>query len=373
MDIERQKREIERIRAGYYQQHNYTWQYVLQPSEAPSLLSRKVNKEQMQIAPFYPANDWTDFIRFKYGPAGCDCDSSAAAMLTFQLAYDYLYDGELIPRSDKYGEYEIRTERTIYRGDTMTSGWMPLKRYLAYQHQELQREDQESQKFHEFDLWVKVYKEGVPMTNLEHDPYRGFKEYCYYFAEQLAAPVEQVLSEDCKLFLENVWNQGNIVPVPEFFNKARASNEYGDTVDRMLTYLYYYMTSSAADPDKYLDLLFCVEGKKQEDAEDAKEAVNKTKGWIHHVCGEKRDKAAWNSFVELHFLQPFCRLDESGIYIPVCMFNNKPLQYACPPYPETQLKFLPDSLKECECFFGTLNTAIRQRSSLIQQKINEQL
>ena len=70
MNMERQLREEERIRAGYYQQHNYTWQYVLQPEEYQDLLSREVNGKHLQIYPFHPKNNWTDFIRFKEGPAG---------------------------------------------------------------------------------------------------------------------------------------------------------------------------------------------------------------------------------------------------------------------------------------------------------------
>lgn len=77
-------------------------------------------------------------------------------------------------------------------------------------------QDKNHELFDDFDTWVKVKDDGVPITNFENDCKRGFREYCYYFAEQMAAPVGQVLSSDCKLFLENVWNQGNMIPVPEF-------------------------------------------------------------------------------------------------------------------------------------------------------------
>ena len=370
MNMERQLREEERIRAGYYQQHNYTWQYVLQPEEYQDLLSREVNGKHLQIHPFHPKNNWTDFIRFKVGNAGGDCDSSAATMLTFKMVYTYLNDGKIIPQDGKYNEYKIEKAGAIYCGDTMTSGWAILKRYLAYQHKALQ--DKNPELFDDFDKWVKVKYDGVPITNFENDCKRGFKEYCYYFAEQMAAPVGQVLSSDCKLFLENVWNQGNMIPVPEFFNKARAREDYGDTIDRMLTYLYYFIISDGND--KYLKLLFCVEEKCKtdiEEAEKATKAVEKTKEWISQVCGEKTGKGAWNTFVEIHFLQPFCKLDENGIYIPVCMFNNQPLRYTHPPYYEKQLRFLPGTLEECECFFRTCNTAILERSRLIQEKIKE--
>lgn len=100
-------------------------------------------------------------------------------------------------------------------------------------------------------------------------------------------------------------------------------------------------------------------------------AEKAAKGWIDKVCDEKNGKEAWNTFVEIHFLQPFCELDENGIYIPVCMFNGKPLcdQFK-KPYDKKQPEFLPGNLEECECFFRTCNTAIRERSRLIQQKIN---
>ena len=363
MNKKRQLREAERIRAGYYQQHNYTWQYVLQPEEDTSLLSHEVSGK---IYPFQPKNDWTDFIRFKYGPAGKDCDSSAAAMLTFELVYDYLQDGEIVPRSDKFGEYQIKKGGAIYCGDTMTSGWGLLKRYFVCLHKALQ--DRNHELFADFDEWVKV-EDKKPVTSLEKDSNRCFKEYCYYFAEQMTSPVGRVLSADCKLFLENVWNQGNMIPVPEFFNVYRASYKYGDTVDRMLTYLYYFIISG---DDKYLKFLFCAEGENKKDAKiNVEKAEKAAKGWIDKVCDEKNGKEAWNTFVEIHFLQPFCELDENGIYIPVCMFNGKPLcdQFK-KPYDKKQPEFLPGNLEECECLFRPCNTAIRERSRLIQQKIN---
>ncbi len=145
----------------------------------------------------------------------------------------------------------------------------------------------------------------------------------------------------------------------------------------MLTYLYYFIISGGNESgydDKYLELFFCVDEKKHKkdiaEVENAMKAVEKTKNWISQVCGEKRGKEPWNTFVEIHFLQPFCKLDENGIYIPVCMFNNQPLKYAQPPYYGKQLRFLPGTLEECECFFRTLNTAILERSRLIQQKIH---
>ena len=127
----------------------------------------------------------------------------------------------------------------------------------------------------------------------------------------------------------------------------------------MLTYLYYFIISDGND--KYLKLLFCVEEKCKtdiEEAEKATKAVEKTKEWISQVCGEKMNKEAWNTFVDIHF-------------IPVCMFNNQPLQYAYFPYYEKQLRFLPGTLEECECFFRTCNTAILERSRLIQEKIKK--
>ena len=152
MNMERQLREEERIRAGYYQQHNYTWQYVLQPEEYQDLLSREVNGKHLQIHPFHPKNNWTDFIRFKVGNAGGDCDSSAATMLTFKMVYTYLNDGKIIPQDGKYNEYKIEKAGAIYCGDTMTSGWAILKRYLAYQHKALQ--DKNPELFDDFDKWL---------------------------------------------------------------------------------------------------------------------------------------------------------------------------------------------------------------------------
>ena len=304
MNKERQMREEVRIRAGYYQQHNYTWQYVLQPEEGQDLLSREVNGGHLQIYPFHPKNNWTDFVRFKEGPAGGDCDSSAATMLTFKMVYDYLKHGEMVPRPNKYHEYQIKEEGSIYGGDTMTSGWTPLKRYFVYQHQELQGRNHEL--FDDFDKWIKVKevkKVEVPVTNLENDRKKGFREYCYYFAEQMAAPVGRMLRSDCKLFLENVWNQGNMIPVPEFFNKARASDKYGDTIDRMPTYLYYFIISGSND--KYLKLLFCIDEEKcktdVEEAENATKAVEKTKKWITECVVRKGVKRLGTPLLKFTF------------------------------------------------------------------------
>lgn len=377
MNKKRREREMERIRAAYYQHHNYTWQYVLQPGEDPSLLSHEVYET---ICPFQPRNDWTDFIRFKEGPAGKDCDSSVASVLTFVLVYDYLQNGEIVPLSNQLGEYhiDIKESNKVYLGDTLTSALIPFKLYLGFLRQEAKESDELRQWLS--CCWTKrsqSYKVCIPKEK-DCDRYKRFVDYLTEQIDALAAPIGRVLSENCKLFLENVWNQGNIIPVPEFFNQSRASDQYGDTVDRMLTYLYYFIIS---DDDKYLNLLFCVEEKKKKAAggnkkdvtiaENAQKAVKATKDWIRAVCGEKRGAEAWNAFVENHFLQPFCKLDDNGTYIPICMFNGQPLNaYFKKPYDQKQLKFLPDNLRECECFFRTCNTAIMERSRLIQQKIN---
>ena len=75
--------------------------------------------------------------------------------------------------------------------------------------------------------------------------------------------------------------------------------------------------------------------------------------------------------MEIHFLQPFCWKDENDVYVPLCMYNGKPLQKALrSPYNKKQLNFLPASLQECESAFRTLNTAIQERSKLIQEAIH---
>ena len=169
-----------------------------------------------------------------------------------------------------------------------------------------------------------------------------------------------------------------MIPVPEFVNQARANEEYGDTVDRLLTYLSRFMLSG---DDAYLNLLFCVAEKKKKAesgreadilrAEQATEAVKMTKKWITEICGEQHGEKVWNRFVEVCFLQPFCKLDEKGIYVPLCMFSGKPLhdglRNTCE---KKQLFFLPSNLEECECFFKTCNIAIQERAGLIQKAIN---
>lgn len=355
----RKTREIRRIRAGYYHRNNYSWQYVLQPGEDSALLCREVGGKLRQVAPFVPRNNWTDFICYKEGPAGGDCDASAAAMLTFQMAFPYLCTCELEPLPGKYQEYKLSASTFSCRGDTMTSGWTPLKRYLAFLHDDLKA--RQDPRFASLDHWVKIYAPGVPMTNRALDSHRSFRRYCYYHAAQLAGPVGQVLSEDCKLFLEYVWSQGNMLPVPDGFNTSRFSSRWGDTSDRLLVYLYYFIISGGNNV--YLELLFSHTYNPQ----TRKKVIEATKNWISHICGETLDGNAWNTFVEIHCLQPFCRL-ENGVYLPICLFNGQPLQYP-KPVPR-QLKFLPDNLDECECLFRTSNRMISERSRLVQQRIS---
>lgn len=355
----RKARETQRIRSGYYHDHNYTWQYVLQPGEDPSLLCREIAGKLRQISPFVPQNNnWTDFILFKQGPTGGDCDASAAAILTFQMAYPYLSTGRLEPLPGKYQEYKITLDDLCCCGETMTSGWTPLKRYLAYLHDALR--DKKDPRFAPMDRWIKVKKPGLPMTNPRRDNQRSFRSYCYFYADEMAVPVGQILSKDCLLFLKNVWSPGNMLPVPEGFNTARFSSSYGDTADRLLTYLYYFMVSG---DDIYLELLLSNEKK----TETRCAIMEATKAWLHHVCGEPLDKRAWNTFVEIHCLQPLCRL-QNGVYLPICLFNGKPLRYP-KPVPR-QLKFLPDSLEESEYLFRTCNRVIPERTRLIQQRIS---
>lgn len=355
-----EKREKARIQAGYYREHNYTWQYVLEPQEDQDILLQMVNGNKKDISLFCPKGDWTDFVRYKFGKAGADCDSGAAAMLTFKRIYTYLKDGEITPRPETNAEYSInlRAPARKYGGDTLTSALRIFKLYLYFLRQQANEED-------EFCRWVSCTKKRhyvcIP-ADKDSSAYKNFNSYLYDRIDELAEPIGRMLSEDCKQFLSNVWNQGNMMPVPEFFNRARASFWYGDTVDRLLTYLYYYFLSNG--DEKYLVLLLC-------NKRDNEDAVAKAKAWITEVCGEKKGKEAWNSFVEIPFLQPFCQLDEDDVYVPLCMYNGKPLQKGLKnPYDKKQLKFLPGSLQECESAFRTLNTAIQERSKLIQEAIH---
>lgn len=360
MNSKWEAREIARIQAGYYREHNYTWQYVLEPQEDQDILLQMVNGRKKEISPFCPKDDWTDFVRYKFGNAGADCDSGVAAMLTFKRIYTYLKDGEITPKSKKDTEYSIdlREPTRKYGGDTLTSALTILKTYLYFLRQQANEED-------EFCQWVSCTKKRhyvcIP-ADKDSAVYKNFNSYLYDRIDELAEPIGRMLSEDCKQFLTNVWNQGNMMPVPEYFNRARANFWHGDTVDRLLTYLYYFFLSNG--DEKYLVLLLRNKRKNED-------AVAKAKAWIAEVCGERKGKEGWNTFVEIHFLQPFCWKDENDVYVPLCMYNGKPLQKALrSPYNKKQLNFLPASLQECESAFRTLNTAIQERSKLIQEAIH---
>ena len=158
------------------------------------------------------------------------------------------------------------------------------------------------------------------------------------------------MSDESKKFLDNYLKAGNMIAVPEFFNKTRSNGGEWDTVDRMLWKIYQYFENGKND--RYLNGLFS--GKRE--AREA--ALNKCKLWFMDAGFN-----SWPIFVEKNLLQPF--VDEDNNWKPISLKTGKAISLKI----SEDYMPMPTTLTECEVFFKTANNGIGKRCRLIWEKI----
>ncbi|MCU7205484.1 DUF6994 family protein [Turicibacter sp. TA25] len=275
---------------------------------------------------------------------GVDCDVSLAAIVTYALMHEWLIYPTIQKQKGYARKYEIKNgSGTIYRGDTMTSAWPFIKKYLDCLYK---REDTSN----EFKDFFTPSKRGY----LAADDSRGLEKYLYdqiISNEAFLAIIEDTISNEARAFLDNYHKPGNMIICPTNFNKERIGNLQAsfDTVDRMLWAIYNYFQTNK---DQYLEKLF----KKV-----TGDALDTSKDNFKHWMDEAKIKT-WSKFVEINLLDDFVEKDTQ---IPISMKTDKPIEDSedYDPMPET-----PD---EFEAFFSNLNRRVKARTKRIYTKITD--
>ena len=277
---------------------------------------------------------------------GEDCDVSLAAVVTYSMMYDWL-DGNTIqwqPGSCvKYcvmGKQGKEGKGNLYYGDTMTSAWTVLRKYLFCLWE---KEPQNS------NLRGYFFSNGQELTTYsKNDPYKGFTDYFFKLLirnKDVLDVLEEKVCVVAKEFLDNYLKAGNMIATPEKFNVPRSNNGRWDTVDRMLWKIYQYFKNGK---DKaFLFQMF---------TEEKDAAVTNCLNWFKDAGIDK-----WEDFVEENLMMPFVDKDLR----PISLKTGKAIELGI----REDYKPMPTSIEECEVFFETANKGIEERSRLIWEKI----
>lgn len=274
---------------------------------------------------------------------GVDCDVSLAAIVTYALMHEWLIYPTIQKQKGYARKYEIKNgSGTIYRGDTMTSAWPFIKKYLdcLYKHENTSNE---------FKDFFTPSKRGY----LAADDSRGLEKYLYdqiISNEAFLAIIEDTISKEARAFLDNYHKPGNMIICPPKFNRERAGYQARyDTVDRMLWAIYNYFQTKEK---KYLEKLF-----RKVEGNDLETSIKNFEKWM-----DEANITKWSDFVGDNLLDDFV---EKGTQIPISMKTGKPIEDSEDYDP------MPKSLAEFEKFFSNLNQKIKARTKRIYTEIKD--
>jgi len=264
-----------------------------------------------------------------------DCDVSELAMNIYKNAWDYLRDSKIqqqVGQNSKYYKYEIILNNKIYRGDTMTSAWISLKKYIQVSHSNILNKDGSVPE-----------KKRKGRSNIEQ--WKNF--IISEFNEG-----NLVLKDNVLNFLSISNSCGNIIPVPKYFNVGRSGeNAEWDYWDLTMICIYsWYLHNDLRilflneTDDKYLNKLFVKSKLLYESTRECKEWLNIFK--------------TWGNFIEQNFLQDFVYKTDYGFGRPIMFWQN-----------HTFITPIPTNEKEFEDFFNSVNEKIEKRGKRIKEKI----
>ena len=235
-----------------------------------------------------------------------DCDVCKEMVAFYLKTYHWLngYRSTLQPSATT--KYEVTNGSVTYRGDTMTSAWIPVKNYI-----QLKMPGPYQRKEGKWELYF--------LRNMEK--------------------IE--LSPEAGRFLQLTHSIGNFMPVPSGFNTGR-SGLYAnwDSWDLTLTQIFQRYADNSDMPEicnhGSLERLFFYSRNKES-------AIGHCEAWLKLF-------GTWENFAKENYLEAF--LDKNGV--PKKFFPGHSLENP-----------LPKTLEEYETFFQTVNKCIRARGTLL--------
>lgn len=235
-----------------------------------------------------------------------DCDVCEEMTASYLKTYDWLSGYRSEQQQSTTIKYEVTNGETVYRGDTMTSAWTPIKNYIQLR---------------------------MPGQN----KIQGDKWELYFLRN-----IEKIrLSPEAGRFLQLTHTIGNFIPVPRGFNTGR-SGEYAkwDSWDLTLAQIFQWYMDNSDMTDicnhEALERLFTY-------AKDKESAIQYCEAWLQLF-------GTWDNFIKENYLEAFVNK------------NGTPKKF----FPGHSLdKPLPKTLKEYEIFFQSVNKCIEKRGKQI--------
>ncbi len=239
----------------------------------------------------------------------CDCCKDITEL--YKATYCWLNNFVCENTSKTSEKYQLRQPdtNTLFKGDTMTSVFTPLKEYFKL-------------------------KSGIQCTSSKTEDWE------VYWLKNIDA-ID--ISESAADFIYWGYSFANFLPVPEHFNAGRSNCGKWDSWDLTLIQIYqWYLDNPQMDSqtdNRALEKLFkCTRNTEV--------AVSYCTEWL-------KSFHSWENFVEQNYMQSFILPDGR----PKKFFQNHTLEYK-----------LPKTLDEYEAFFKNAVSCIAEREKLLKTR-----
>lgn len=280
---------------------------------------------------------------------GTDCDVSLLSIVMYVLLSDRFELSDIINQCSSKQKYEIKRNKTRFKGDTLTSALHIFKLYLGClwkridNNDELKRE-KKYQKFYE--LFPYISKNGVPVA-----PIGEWNEYCLDNSDI----IWNVMDESAKQFFRCYNMFGNYMRIPgnsykigsrwTSFNMARSNKGKWDTIDTLLGKIYAYYKNNDL---RYLSTIFT-------DKQD--EITQETLLWLQEFPN-------WSSFIEKNALSAFV---DKYTLVPISLKTGYPIQIE----KINSYDAIPKNYQEFLIFFEQFSNRVILRNENIYMKLSE--
>lgn len=265
----------------------------------------------------------SDKITARISDFECDCCQGVTKF--YKTAYRWLDNFVCEPLTPTSEKYHLCHENIIFKGDTMTSVFTPLKEYFKLES-------------------------GVRCTSSETEDWYTFWLNNMWEAE-FGEPRETTVSIRFPYFVTEFicacYCPANFLPVPQGFNAGRSNYGKWDSWDLTLHQIYqWYLDNPSSQRtyttnDQALMKLFKYASSKEDTIQHCTE-------WLIGF-------GSWENFVEQNYMQSFLLPDGS----PKRFFENHTLEYE-----------LPKTLNEYEEFFKNAVSCITERGNIMNKSLD---
>lgn len=282
-----------------------------------------------------------------YGDA--DCDVSLAAILSYSILQDHFLSIENIKfQTNSNRRYEIiDMEGKSYRGDTMTSAYTVIKRFIGHVWKDIdEKSTQRSENEEEFyGITSKVAKRTMNLYNYTE---LSMEEWYYSNAEVIHNILCEKEPKACE-FLQNYTRLGNYIEMPIYVNPSRSNFGKSDTIDTLLLKIYqYYKEKDNGDITKAKERIVELCYKDMN-------AVNNCFKWLDNFTD-------WIDFIDKHHLHKATGENK----VPISLKTGKEIEDSMFDVYDP----LPSSLSEFHVFFETVNEIIEDRTKKLVEELN---